>query len=847
MGGGSRVRIVLVLGLLLVLIGGAWWLLRGETSSSEDSATVGTGAAAAEPLQTELPATGMPDPSGLARGDASGAAGLPEGRSTADGFLVKVVDEATRTPIAGAEVMWLYPEQWLHERGYDGLHLGWARESAPRVLTGADGFAVLPHLAGAAWIGACTAEASRCHHYFPEQQELPLTIALKPEIQQAVRVVDPSGQPVVGAHVGLLIDQIVLVTATTDAGGLALLRDLQAVRSTSKNPRAYFLSLVGPSASAQRIAYDYDAPPAAPPVLQLASGGEVEILLQDAQGRRLAGVWPVQLRVDDPQRSGRESTKEEADALTLPARAGRVLFPHAALNLPLQAALRRGSTQRPIYVRFAGPRTSGERVTAVIQITDGNPRIALKVLGPAGDAVPGLRTLVEYTIDRGEEGGRSRSGGAGFTIDPESRLEFEVWNEEPDRKRQVPFQRRVELTSADPRSGASWSAELLVAGMLEPGLHDLGEVRLQPTPLVAEGSVRVRNEETLNERIMVSVHCCNAEGAWMPTHLHAQTGTRGRFRIEGWLPPGEYRLASGRSDGTSVTASFQLGATGVVLEFDPVATLSGAVLLDPEVPESSVMVGLRSAGSQRAGSRVKNGGWTLNAPPDGVYSLHLEETRTHRILWRSGDVPFKSGVPSDSSVLQLDLRGKFKPIKIFVTGEEGQSLDKWEILFHDAEIPVYLGMKGADPAVTMSAGAPLDFMLRSEGYLNLEMRGVLTDQRLVLKRGIPVRVAIVAPAPLPPELEYLVLLVDETSNQRGFAILDDSGTGVIWLPQADTYRLHVSARVRQSDRRSSYDLQLDPETYARRDVEVASEGLSDVLRIGLVPESVEEVRKRQAE
>ncbi len=849
MGGGSRTRILLVLGLLLALLGGAWWLLRGDEPSSEDSAASETESNAAASLpQAELPAGGAADPAGLAREAASGAPEAPLARSAADGFLVKVVDEATRTPIAGAEVMWLYPEQWLHERGHDGLHFGWARESAPRVLTGADGFAVLPHITGAMWIGACTAEASRCFFYYPGQLELPLTIALKSELQQAVRVVDPSGRAVAGACVGLLREKIVLVTATTDADGTAVLRDLQAVRSTGKQPPAYFLALVGPTGSAQRIAFDYDAPPATPPVLQLALGGEVEILLQDAQGQPLAGVWPVQLRVDDPQRAGWSGTEENADALTLPARDGRVRFTHVALEQPLQAALRRGDEERAVYARFAGPHSVGERVTAVIQLKDDAPWIALRVLGPSGEPLPGLRLLAEFAMEHGSGNGRTTWGAVGRALDADSRLTFEALGDERVNTVDRTFRRLVELSATDPRSGDSWSAMRELSAPLAPGLNELGELRLEKTPLVVEGSVRRSDGQPLGERLNMQIQVRDAGGAWNASPRRLATLWQGsRFRIEGRMPPGELRIQAWLSSGSRAEIPFALGATGVEIVLDPAISLSGTMLLDSDVPLQAVLLEFKDSTRSRVTRIAPDGAWTLSGLTDGVYAMSLQEHWSGRKLWSLEGLAIAGGQPADPSILQVDLRGKIRPIRIEVVDPEGQPVENWQIRLRGIEPHSWRERpKNYDDRI-LSSGAPLEFDVRADRFALVEVRGALADQRITLPRGIAVRVAILSPSPLPDDLEYSVGLHDTANQLGGESYLDAAGTAEVWVPVAGTYRLEVRARGRHGDRSMTSGIRLDAETRARRDVVIPAEGLPDAIPIGLHLENLEEVRKRHNE
>jgi hypothetical protein len=832
----SRSRILLLLGLLAVLIVGAWRVFGSGKMDSPEAIDAPAGqsastSAALVPASQEVAAAG----------------GAPHtGRRATDGLLVRVIDGESGAPVAGAEVMWLLPEQWIHRRSSYGLHFSQARQSAPRIPTEEDGFAVLPHINGPFWLAACTAEASQSVWFFPGAQPPPLTIQLLSEVQQAVRVEDLNGRPVAGATVGLLIGEVLLAQATTDADGTALLRDLQTVRSTSARPREYAIGLTGPFSSEQRIPYQFDAPPAEPPVLRMEPWGEVEILMQDQDGMPLPGTLPVQLRLDDPT-LGRSKVEDVANASTLTAPNGQVIFSHVPLNRSWQAAHPRAQFRDPLITRFAGPRVAGERVTAILQFSEENPWITLRVTTPDGEAAPGLRVIAQYTIDRGAGGGRSGSGESSSTLDADSRLEFEAWNEGPDSKRHAPAQRLVELTAVDPRSGAAWSAELPVPAMLDAGRHDLGEVRMLPTPVLVEGRLLTRSGQPVKERIMVSIHARNSQGEWLPTPIHARSDEEGRFRMEGRLPPGEFRVTAWLRNGSRSDVPFELGATGVELVFDSIETLKGKVLLDAEVPQRSLLLVLRPEALQRAAMIEENGAWTMDAPPDGVYSLFVMEARSHRVLWTVDKLTFKAGMPTDRKVLHLDLRGKFKPISIHVTDSDGQPIDEWEILFPEVEIQVWHGMKGATPAVVLIVDKPLDFSLRAAGYLNLAVHGVRTDQRIVLQQGIAVRVAIVAPSPLPTELEFVVLLYDETGNQRGAAYLDAAGTGIVWLPQADTYHLDVSARVRQSDRSARYDVRLDAETDARRKVVVPAEGIAGILQIGLVPASVEEVRKRHAE
>lgn len=848
MGGGSRSRILLVLGLLLAMIGGVWWLLRGEEPAAADSGAGGSESAVSGAALDPAPATeAAPDPAGVAREAAPDIAAPPELHSATDGTLVKVVDAASRAPIAGAEVMWLYPEQWLHDPGQNGLHFGWAREIAPRVLAGADGIAVLPHLTGSLWIGASSAEASSCIYCTPSRLASPLTIEVLPEVKQAVRVQDPLGRPVAGARVGLLSNQRVRMTAVTDAGGIALLRDLQAVRSTGTQQPAYSLALIGPTASEQRIPYDYDAPPATTPVLELALGGEVEILLQDADGQPLTGIWPVQLRVDDPKRSGWESTEENADALTLPVRNSRVLFSHAALNLPLQATLRRRDGDRPVFTRFDGPRALGERVTAIIQLKDENPRITLRVLGPDGAALPGLRLLAQYVVELGYSSQFSLDGGYGLSLDAESRITFNAVKEEENRTERQPLRRLVQLSAADPRSGAAWSAQMLVPARLAPGLNDLGELHLEPTPLIAEGRVRTSEGQPVRERVDIQLQVRDAQGEWQPSRLQSEVVLQGHFRITGWPPPGELSLQARSSSGALTYQPFQLGTTGLEIVLDPVVPLQGTLLLDPDIPQRSVTLVIQNPTLSRRSQVGADGAWTISGLVDGVYTMSLQDWWSGRILWCVEGLAITGGKPADASVLEVDLRDKIRPLRIEVVDPEGQPVEAWRIRLLGGDRTQWRDRPKQYGDRILSTGEPLDFELQADRFARIQVRGVVADQRITLPRGIAVRVAILSPVPLPDDLEYGVGLHDEATEMYGFSYLDAAGSGEVWVPLAGTYRLGVTARGRQGDRSMTSDIRLDAETRARGDVVIPAEGLPGPIPIGLYLEDLDEVRKRHNE
>ncbi len=837
----------------LALIALLFWLLRGASGKAEERESLVLRPAAVSRAEAQ---TEEASPDAMRRTAVPGEAPAddPTANLMRSGLQVLVLDEGQR-PVAGATVTWLMLEQVWDLRSSSAILWGWARAHAPRATTDVCGIALLPLPAGLTWIGAEDEDRSEAGWLFPERMESPERIQLRQKIRQEVRVVDVDGRMVAEAAVGFLRGAEVAAEARTGADGVAVLDDLQLLRSTGIPQPAFVIALIGPFAEAPSITYSFESPPEEAPVLTLPASGEVEILLEDAGGRPLPGRRLVQLARDHPEHaSSREVTRYLPDSQILATEDGRLLFPRVGIGLELQAALRTSNPNRPLIARFRGPEVSGQRVTAALREVADGPRIAARLLAPDGSPMPGARVLAEYRLEFASGDSWLTTDEVGCTLNSESRLAFEAWSEQEDRLHREKPRRIFRVRTPDPAGVGSWSAEIQPQIPLAPGLNDLGDLRLEPTPVVAAGRVLDESGQPIFQGT-VSIsrrnsNSVNPSNEWSMPRLRSFTTRSGSFRMEGRPPPGDYRITVSDQVHRTEFQALELGKQDYEFRLADVLQLSGVLHLDEEIPRDALLVHLHQAQNttgradmHRIARSEADGRWTMPAPADGIANFTIEESWSQRVLWRMDGIAFHGGQPSDPQILNLDLRGAFRMIALEVVDPDGAPVPEWLIDFRGVPNSDWRRVDSLAAVRLIHQDSPLDFGIRAPGFRGTSVRGAIGDQRIVLQRGIPVSVAIASHSPLPEDLEILVSLYDEETKEGALIVLDRQGKGVLLLSEPGEYSLEVSARNRQGNRGTTQSLRLDAATRARRSVAVPEEGLAEPLLIGLRPESLEEARR----
>lgn len=759
----------LALSALFVL----WWSLArdGRTALGSDalaeSAVAEPAAAPAAVEQREIaPEARAPAAeSALDRGRApeSSPASAPDSAA----LDVLVLRSVTREPLAGAEVwFWGSAEAELDdERVVRALRAGRLErelaEHARRYVADEHGRARVErtHLHGQVvgvapgWWGW-----GEVH----EQSPSPLQVELARDFDLSARVVDDAGRPVEGASVALRSWgqdwSLNLRRATTGADGLALLRHAGTAFGDGffggVNVSLALDEALDPPVEAQ---LDPMAAPSEPVVLTLPASGSVEVVVLDRSGQPPAQPVEVMLAafpLDADLASAREAleSSEARAALRECAPDGRARFAHVSLGCALVVSAIRGRANVRHTTTARGPTSVGQQTTIELVLGAQVASLSGRLLDDRGQA------LAERRFS-----GRIESVRSGSTFesvltqktDVEGRFELDVMTNEGDDALQLVLQ----ISDA---SGMELAAGVRALPLrLTPGVHDLGDIVLASSPLLAEGTV----VDELGQPLQGATVNLLAQRALTPDPgssilevsptLRAHTDAAGRFTLRGALKGDEFLLAASLGERSSDSRPAAPGVRDIVLVIGRTGALVGRVQLDESVPRSALYVEV-SASFENGGSGfallAEGGEFAVRGLRPGIYQFTLYDSNTWEVLATIGELAVRADQDTrDPRLDPLDLRGVLRSIRLVVLGEDAQPLPEANIAcgasdsgelaqwysFQGQALPILLSV----PSVTLVVSAP--------GHLTQRLVGVRDDVTVSMQRGPSVRFVLGQKAALP--------------------------------------------------------------------------------------------------
>lgn len=744
-------RVVLGVLVLLVLVVAVW------LPSTKDQETPG------RPVAT--PAEAIEPP--LAQAEPQQRAAVEAPAIESDQFLyrVRVVRDDTGEPVAGATV------RWLPMAAYRTL------STADRALQRQDEEALLVKLGQA----TTTGDDGRASILGPLQdlrvtarrdalfgtsgmtvQEFrpdgpPATIApdtefvveVREDRTLTVRAIDDGGRPVAGANIVLRwsvtnadgsVDRYGENLGVTGADGLAHLRHFQNHRVPAS--AALVAGLFG--GGSDPVAFEMDPFPEQPIDLRLPLFGSLELMLLDTDGR----PWPTppgHARVH--VRTVGDSTSDQPNPPQFDEHGQATVTPVLCGMEFIVRVFGGANFDRNVV----GPQRAGERVPVELRLPADAPLLIARVIDAGGVPVGGTVTL-EY-------------GGTPFTTTTAANGQLRI----ALPSKLLGSVRTIILIRYDDRhqpTGEKATVEMRTS--LVPGINDLGDLRLQGTPLLVGGRVEwpdgsaVEPPETRFERTRRNSADRWEDAADLRTEFPgdgrfvargAADGRRWRARVEGNFVPQTLEFTAGTEDlvirvekGAIAIAHFLFdeGAPWQDLQYRLLSTTYEADPLDPD-----------SAQRGRGMPRQENGrvtcGWgTLAA---GTYRLTVECPGVGPpLVDLIVDVP--RGAPAtDPRLANIDLRGRLRKLTVSVTDATGVPLRG----LRDAGVRIkgpddpraewYGRALDAEGRVALTAHRPVDLLVHAAGFLTREVSAVFADTIVALDAAPRVRVRLATPLP----------------------------------------------------------------------------------------------------
>lgn len=620
----------------------------------------------------------------------------------------------------------------------------------------------------------------------------PVVLVLEPDPPVRVLVVERGGKPVAGVPVALgeLVWQSEPVRAITSEDGTAELHPREH-RKTLTEGRAYVgLSLPLMAGESVRVPVDLERPPPQPIVLVLPETGSLAVTLLDEHAepfRKPARIW-----IEAAPREPAAAKVQVRPSAIADAHDGRLSFERVGLGLELH--IRAQPLEREeSSLTVPGPETPGQRVEVRLEVGRAVPVLLGRILDPDRRPIAAARLELD-----------ARFGGPGMGVTTATdaagrfRCGFDATDFEPQEATELV------LVARQPR-GEAYHGRIL-RPRFGDGETDLGDVALARSPLVARGTVVDEEEQPVRRASVTFLRDATPGPGYSGTRLEeVQTDALGRF---------EWRAqVEGDSIGVRVAAD---GFAGPDTQVVPAGTdglrfvlvrggwLAGRVLFTLSLWPSFELwrEGELVNTPFSTGGFGQPGRFRLGPLSAGTYSLACSYPWSTERSWIDGLVVVAGSESTDPRLDPLDLRTFLPTVALTIVDREGASVPDPVILLPGASSG---GLESAHPGRDgerwLVQGSPLPLRIRVEapGFRTQELAAVDSDRRVVLERGIPVRLEFVGDLPaLPAGWELRGQLMRQAFGasadgparrtrlrETSFALTD--GKAELWLAEPSGY------------------------------------------------------------
>ena len=513
--------------------------------------------------------------------------------------------------------------------------------------------------------------------------------------------------------------------------------------------------------------------PATEPVrLILPATGSVEITVRQPDGIPWPGhAWVRLTWIQDDDR----------EDLYYPARDGRAVIPHVGLGLGDTLCLEASACSfvfRSDWVEMHGPSVPGQRVSGSIRLKVGQPCVTGRVLGLDGQPLVDTGLTFQRVTEVDGRRLRGRDGYAETYQSGRFTLLLQPWTYRALRVR-VEDEGRIVA-----------AAEVSLTGPYSAGVHDLGDIRLQPVVLLAAGKVTGLTDQDVEARncirTWVELHPAGGEGdlEWIVRRgendqvgamiqslcspkrefngLYSAAVTPDRcFEIRGRALAEPFELrARGWLHVTQIQRGIEPGRRDVHFALRRTGTLKGSLLVSESMMAEDFRVFAVQEGKwgKSTSRRVDRcGRFRLTDLSEGTYTVVV------RLGWEGEEVARRFGVKAVSGkalsppdLQRIDLRGRVRQITLQVRSPEGLAMEGVAVWSADK---LWLKGRTTNPrgeATLPASAAPYRLVLWEKGYRPLEVENFRTDRSVVMKPGIPVRLLLDLGMPVPPDTQSTV-------------------------------------------------------------------------------------------
>lgn len=649
-------------------------------------------------------------------------------------------------------------------------------------------------------------------------------LLLEPDLSLVVVVRDQSGQPAPGAPVALRMDmqsmRFTLFTRYADEHGELHFQNLRPLLENGPSRGENMHVAIGMPMAADaeqdktQAKLSDEVLAAGRVELEIPDSGSVHVQILQSNGEPFEEEAIVSLIAESTDNEGGDREFDDR-GLMRRVNNGEVVFPYVGLGLELELQVESFLASASDSQRFTGPQQAGE-VIQLKMLRDARPTLRYRVLDTNGQALQNRRLSAKLDLERADG---SRSPRDSFVVsDGEGWIAQEVDLDWLQRESYQALAVDVELL--DPEHGLL-IADTRFVGELQPGVVDLGELRLTRAPDLVSGKVIDQQGHPIAQAAVQLMR--RSEG---DEDLHfvlprrnpsnyTTTRADGSFQLQGKVDlKVEYQITVSCSGFESASQNIVLGAEDLTITLSKGAFFAGSVLLDPRIEPYSLNVRAYGEGHSTEWVNLQQGEeegvahFAHMATPGEPFRFTIE-TDAGEVLYEKPSIVLQPGQTLRPAELQpLDLREVLRVVELQVLGPHGKPI----------EATVAISVEGGSWSSTSRGDGVFalptvqgmrEVIVTAPGMATQRLHDVRDDQVVRMQPALEVYFQI-EPSLLADERVELTLFgrLDNDHDSphfgnHGSGAFDASGRARWFADEPGQYRVHIMATLQKEDSRYS--------------------------------------------